>query len=554
MQKHPKLLRRPLPPKFLKVPLYQEKVHTAKTTETEQPDVESAEDEATSIERDETGFPGVVSRDQSYSPISVQTLSLDHPIQEKATVPIPIKQYFQNFYFPVPDIAVHSIFVPSCGSASARLFGKDTSQTESSGSSKQAPYKIKKIYVDNRLKNILILSPEYTKTSSNVSSPSTTPFKLQEVQSEYLSLPKGVESALPRKHPLMGFRGAMPSPISGIISTKIEKPLHWTRQTTTAVLTINDVSAKVSLPTPVLPRKPRRQSEIEMIAAEYENIELSKKESLLSGTERKDSIKSRKTEEPLREGIHGGGYRTIAVTQYEAIMAITKTAIINCEARGRNALNLKGFFLLNCPDLTPLAYQLIYLNLSFNDLCNFPTEVFCLKHLQVLILRNNPIKEIPSEIQQLKFLRIFIISFNLITSLPPGLFTLTFLEELDISYNDIESIPNEIQRLRSLEKLNLDGNYITSLPPGILRLHLKKLHLDNTFTHPCFWTENSLNTARRLVDLIAFFIVKNNLHSYYNAIPMDIQKLLRRASAVSVEPCLFLSVLLLCVDFPGLQH
>ena len=35
----------------------------------------------------------------------------------------------------------------------------------------------------------------------------------------------------------------------------------------------------------------------------------------------------------------------------------------------------QGFFILNCPDLTSLALQLIYLNLSFNDISSFPTEV-----------------------------------------------------------------------------------------------------------------------------------------------------------------------------------
>ncbi|EAX08759.1 similar to Leucine-rich repeat protein SHOC-2 (Ras-binding protein Sur-8), isoform CRA_a [Homo sapiens] len=73
--------------------------------------------------------------------------------------------------------------------------------------------------------------------------------------------------------------------------------------------------------------------------------------------------------------VRGEGFKTVAATRYETITAMTNLAIVNCQVYGRNALNLKGFFILNCPDLTPLAFQLIYLNLSFNDLHYFPTEV-----------------------------------------------------------------------------------------------------------------------------------------------------------------------------------
>ncbi|XP_037656134.1 leucine-rich repeat-containing protein 63 [Choloepus didactylus] len=524
MQKHPKLLRRPLPPKLPKLPLYKMKVHTAKTIETKPPGIESTEDETTSFQRDETAFPDVVSRNQSHAPISVQTLSLDRPIQEKATVLIP-KQPFQRVYIPLPDTAIYSLFIPTCCLTSTQVFGKDTSQMESSRSSKQVPYKIKKIYVDSRVKDALILSSAFTKTSRIPSS--VTTFKPQEVHSEYPPLPKILGSALIRQPSPVGFHAATPSPLPSILSIKQERPFNRTQQNTAATLTINDFPAKISLPSPVLPRKPQRQSLLEMLVAEPENVENIRQPSLPAKP--KDSIKTKRNES-LAEGIYGDSYKTIEVTQYEAIMAITKMAIINCQIYGRNALNLKGFFLLNCPDLTPLAYQLMYLNLSFNDIRYFPTEVFCLKNLQILILRNNPIKEIPSEIQQLKYLRVFSIAFNLITSLPPGLFSLAYLEELDISYNDIASIPNEIQKLRSLEKLILDGNDIVALPSGILRLNLKKIQLENTFTHPNFWKENSLNTPWRLVEIISFYIVKNNLRMYYHAIPRDVQKILQRAS------------------------
>ncbi|XP_045695002.1 leucine-rich repeat-containing protein 63 [Phyllostomus hastatus] len=245
---------------------------------------------------------------------------------------------------------------------------------------------------------------------------------------------------------------------------------------------------------------------------------------------REGLIKTRKLNEAEAQVKRRDVYKTVVTTQYEAIQAMTELAVVNCQIYGRNALNLKGFFILNCPDLTPLALQLIYLNLSFNDISSFPTEIFCLKYLQILILRNNPIKAIPSEIQQLRFLRVLNIAFNLILTLPPGLFYLPYLEELNVSYNSIAVIPNEIQLLRSLRLLVVDGNDLTSFPPGILRLNLKKIRFDNNFTHPYLWKENSLNSPQRLTEAASLFFLKNNLHKYYDAIPAKIQVLLKCVS------------------------
>lgn len=80
---------------------------------------------------------------------------------------------------------------------------------------------------------------------------------------------------------------------------------------------------------------------------------------------------------------------------------------------------------------------------------------------------------------------------------------------------------------RSLEKLHLDGNYLTSLPPGILKLNLTKIYLENTFTHPYFWAENSLNTPQRLTQITAWFIIVNNIHKLYEKIPVKAKLLLK---------------------------
>ncbi|KAM7111755.1 leucine-rich repeat-containing protein 63 [Molossus nigricans] len=392
MQNHPQLLRRPLPPKFPKLPLYKKKVHTAKTDKIEPPHEKFAQDEITLIGGDKTSFPDVVSRKQLQTSVNIQNISLHYQVQRRVAAMLTPYRSSKNVYWSIPETAAGSIIFPSWPSASRRIFGKERKQMERS-----------------------------------------------------------------------------------------RKPL------------ISNFKAFLS---------------------EY----------MLS------HIKSRKRDEAMTNIIRGEGFNIIDVTKYETIAAMANLAVVNCQIHGRNALNLKGFFILNCPDLTSLASQLIYLNLSFNDISSFPTEIFCLKYLEILILRNNPINEIPSEIQQLKFLRVFNISFNLIMTLPPGLFSLSHLEELDISYNSIASIPQEIQKLRSLKKLVVDGNDLTSFPSGILKLNLKKILFENTFTHPCLWKENSLNSPQRLVQLTSLFFLKNNLHTYYDVIPVEIQMLLNCTS------------------------
>ncbi|XP_042775886.1 leucine-rich repeat-containing protein 63 [Panthera leo] len=521
MQNHPQLLRRPLPPKLPKLPLPKKRVYAAKTGKAKPKRVTFTPDETTSTERKKTSFPDV-SRDRSQTPISIQNLSLDHHVQERVTtISIP-RKYFNRVYWHIPETATGCIFFPSCHSASSRVFGKETSQTETSRKSKREVSKRKNIYVDNMFKDILILSSEFSKPAS-APSPVITP-KPKEVLSEYPPLSKNKTFIF--KQALIDLSETGPSPPPRSVPVKAER--QWSerlKQNTAVVLTISNFPGPIALPTPVLPRKPRRQSLLETQVTESDNVESTSRQSVSNLTEGIVNIKPIKREES--HVIRGEGFKTINATRYETIIAMTNLAIINCQMHGRNALNLKGFFIMNCPDLTPLASQLIYLNLSFNEISYFPTEIFCLKNLQLLFLRNNPIKEIPSEIQQLKFLRVFSIAFNLITTLPPGLFSLAHLEELDISYNSIASIPNKIQKLRLLENLNVNGTDLTTFPPAILKLNLKKLQFENTFTHPTLWKENSLNSPPCLTHLTSLFFLKSNLDKYYDEIPVEIQELLK---------------------------
>ncbi|XP_060128244.1 leucine-rich repeat-containing protein 63 [Zootoca vivipara] len=185
-----------------------------------------------------------------------------------------------------------------------------------------------------------------------------------------------------------------------------------------------------------------------------------------------------------------------------------------------------AFFLFQLPDLSPLASFLLYLNLSFNYLYFFPTEVFYLKHLEVLKLRNNPIKFIPEDICRMKNLKLLVMSFNLLTTLPAGLFSLPNLQGLDVSYNELEFIPNEIGKLRNLTYLNVEGNLLYVLPCGLLKLKLSCLKVENNFLHAYFWDEICRLEPQRLTDMAAFCFAKHNLWKVYRKIPRDIHEIL----------------------------
>lgn len=212
------------------------------------------------------------------------------------------------------------------------------------------------------------------------------------------------------------------------------------------------------------------------------------------------------------------------------IITPAELAILDSLVQGGLLLNLKAHFLSQVPDLTPLANSLLYLNLSFNNLNSLPVEVFNLRHLEVLKLRDNPIKEIPEGIHKLKKLRTFVISFCLISSLPLGLFLLPCLQLLDVSYNKITFIPNDIRNLRALECLNVEGNELCALPCGALSLPIRQLRISNNYMHALFWEENSQNQPQRLLHLAARTFAQNNLGQYYRDLPSDIQQVLNNVN------------------------
>ncbi|XP_023416316.2 leucine-rich repeat-containing protein 63 [Cavia porcellus] len=514
MKQYPLLLRRPLPPQIPKLPSYKKKIHRVKTDKTKPHRVSfiGIKDETSSVKSGKTS-PDVVSRSRTQE-LHTQNIFLDYPQPERLTPDSAIYKSTKNVYSHIPDTVTDHLIFPSHLSVCPQLFRKEIKRVERSKKIPKVPYKIENIHIDEKLQNVLFLSSACLKSVNAPCPIFDTNFKNVYIEHQYKLDPLLRMVTLPT--PLTS-----PSSIKEKSQWPVQFPLSVT-SLSTGRISINQFPSTISFPKPTLPRKPRRQSILETLALENEKAENIPRPS--------EDIPRRKIDYSDAHILHGEGFRTVAATKPDTVMAMAELAIINCQIYGRNALSLKGFFIMTCPDLTCLASQLVYLNLSYNDFTKFPTEIFCLKNLQVLKLRNNPIKTIPSDIQQLKFLRILTIAFTFISDLPFGLFSLSHLEELDISYCEITSIPNDIQKLRSLEKLNIDGNDLFYLPSGILKLNLTKISLENTFTHHRFWPENSLNSPQKLTQITALFIVRNKLHTSYKVIPVKTQRLLKCTS------------------------
>ena len=107
---------------------------------------------------------------------------------------------------------------------------------------------------------------------------------------------------------------------------------------------------------------------------------------------------------------------------------------------------------------------LIKLNLSHNLLLFLPPGIGQLPKLEVLDIRFNRLKSIPTEISHLVELKQLRMSSNHILKLPESIRACLCLEELDLSSNKLRSFPDFIMFLPNLKKLNLRANSICKLP------------------------------------------------------------------------------------------
>lgn len=118
------------------------------------------------------------------------------------------------------------------------------------------------------------------------------------------------------------------------------------------------------------------------------------------------------------------------------------------------------------------------LDLSNQDLTEFPVEILALKNLKKLNLSGNKIQQIPKEIEKLKNLELLDLSNNSINNFYSKLCSLKKLKTLNLNNNRIKTVPRQIEQLENLKILQVANNKISELPSSFVNLkNLKQLNI-----------------------------------------------------------------------------
>lgn len=131
-------------------------------------------------------------------------------------------------------------------------------------------------------------------------------------------------------------------------------------------------------------------------------------------------------------------------------------------------------------DLSKLN-NLTYFNISGNGLTVFPEHIKAIPHLKSLSIQENNFKDLDFLDTKLLGLETLHVYSNKLRSMK-GIDLLLNLRELLIFDNKLDSISSDIGKLRNLEKLEIWDNPIHYISPQIRMLtHLKELSLDDNY-------------------------------------------------------------------------
>lgn len=111
--------------------------------------------------------------------------------------------------------------------------------------------------------------------------------------------------------------------------------------------------------------------------------------------------------------------------------------------------------------------NLIFLDLSGNNITSLPESIRNLDKLRILKIGNNKIKVLPREIGELENLEILDLSYNELSSLPESIGGLENLTNLNIEYNRVRVLPPGFTKLINLRELKLGMNHLVKLPKEI---------------------------------------------------------------------------------------
>ena len=130
--------------------------------------------------------------------------------------------------------------------------------------------------------------------------------------------------------------------------------------------------------------------------------------------------------------------------------------------------------------LTVNTVTSILLDQSSKGISQITSSIYSNTDTTDLILSNNSIRSLPSQIGNMSKVVIFKMDHNLLEgSLAAEIRQMSQLKVLDASYNNMTGIPAEIGQLTKLQTLNLSNNNISSLPNELsnLKNNLKTFNL-----------------------------------------------------------------------------
>nr|CAH7741256.1 unnamed protein product [Callosobruchus chinensis] len=159
------------------------------------------------------------------------------------------------------------------------------------------------------------------------------------------------------------------------------------------------------------------------------------------------------------------------------------------------------------------------LNLSGNQLTQFPEQILDFVNLKFLYLGGNGMQQISKNIWRLKNLQVMALGGNELTEVPATLGQLYCLQALVLCDNKIETLPANIANLHKLRSLLLHKNKLRTLPPEIIALkNMVELSLRDNPLVVRFVSEMSYNPAS-LLELSARTIKLHNLPCKLGDIP-----------------------------------
>ncbi len=118
-------------------------------------------------------------------------------------------------------------------------------------------------------------------------------------------------------------------------------------------------------------------------------------------------------------------------------------------------------------------------NYSGKELTSIGRDILSRKKATKLVLSNNLLKSLPSEIGQLTEIEELYLDYNMLTgALPAEIRQMTKLKKLSASNNNLTGIPAEIGQLQELEEVDFSNNNLDTFPNEIGNLkNLKVLNI-----------------------------------------------------------------------------